>query len=60
MTNQNREEFVGLYLDYILNSSVRDRYHVFVGLYMDCILNSSVRDRYHPFSYFRCFTSADS
>ena len=43
MTNENREEFVNLYLDHILNSSVLDRFRAFyLGFHSVCASNALI------------------
>ena len=43
MTNENREEFVELYLDHILNSSVLDRFRAFyLGFHSVCASNALI------------------
>ena len=43
MTNENREEFVQLYLDHILNSSVLDRFRAFyLGFHSVCASNALI------------------
>ena len=43
MTNQNREEFVDLYLNWLLNVTVRDRFRAFyLGFHSVCASNALI------------------